>query len=286
VIHIDKNWGNATWRLNAGYQFQPDFYGYASYSRGFKSGGFNDQAGGFAPYGTDLNAFVQGAQPTNPETADSFEVGIKTQALENRLRLNLTAFFVQYKDLQKQIVVPITVNGLPNQVTTFFNAAKSEVKGLEVELMAMPTPALTLRGVLGLQDGKYKEYVTPIPAGYDLATAPLDRTPKTTASFDATYRIDAGKLVWSFNAGANYVSENLFTQSITTPAQNTFLNARTLVNASITLSDSMNKYFVRLAGRNLGDRRYRTASQIVGGLWAFTTYGEPRFYGVELGAKF
>jgi len=286
VIHIDKNWGNATWRLNAGYQFQPDFYGYASYSRGFKSGGFNDQAGGFAPYGADLNAFVQGAQPTNPETADYFEAGIKTQALENRLRLNLTAFYVQYKDLQKQIVVPITVNGQPNQVTTFFNAAKSEVKGLEVELLALPTPALTLRGVLGLQDGKYKSYVTPIPAGYNLASAPLDRTPKTTWSLDATYRIDAGKLAWSFNAGTNYVSENLFTQSISTPTQNSFLDARTLLNASITVSNSTNKYFVRLAGRNLGDTRYRTASQVVGGLWTFTTYGESRFYGVELGAKF
>lgn len=198
----------------------------------------------------------------------------------------MTAFYVVYTDLQKQIVVPITVNGQPNQVTSFFNAAKADVKGIEAELTALPTPALTLRAVLGLQDGKYKEYNTPIPAGYNLASAPLDRTPKTSGSVDATYRVDAGKLVWSFNAGANYVSENLFTQSISTPANNSFLNARTLVNASITLSDAANKYFVRAAGRNLGDKRYRTASQVVGGLWTFTTYGEPQFYGLELGAKF
>jgi iron complex outermembrane receptor protein len=286
VITVKEEWGNPTWRVNAGYQFTDDVYGYASYSRGFKSGGFNDQAGGFAPFGGDLDAFRQAAQPTDPEKADSFEVGVKTQALENRLRFNLTAFYVLYKDLQKQIVVPIEVNGQPNQVTTFFNAAKADVKGIEAELTALPIPALTLRAVLGLQDGKYKEYVTPIPAGYDLSTAPLDRTPKTTASVDATYRIDGSTLAWAFNVGANHVSRNLFTQSIDDPRDNSFLNARTLLNASVTVSDPDSKYFLRVQGRNLSDRRYRTATQTVGGLWTFSMYGEPRWYGVELGAKF
>jgi iron complex outermembrane receptor protein len=286
VVTVDDDWGNATWRLMAGYQFTDSAFGYASYSRGFKSGGFNDQTGGFAAFGSDLNAFREAARPTDPEFADSYEVGVKTQVFDDRLRVNATVFYVDYSDLQKQIVVPIVVNGQPNQVTTFFNAAKADVLGAEFEVTALVTDRLTLRGALGLQDGEYKEYVTPIPAGYDLSSAPLDRTPKTTASLDATYRIETGVVAWVFNANANHVSENLFTQSITDPAQNSFLNQRTLVNASVTLSDIDSNYYLRLIGRNLTDERYRTATQTVGGLWTFTTYGEPRWYGVEIGAKF
>jgi len=84
-----------------------------NYSRGFKAGGFNDQIGGFAAFGTDLNAFREAARATKPETADSFEAGIKTELWDHRLRFNLTGFYVKYKDLQKQLNVPIVVNGNP-----------------------------------------------------------------------------------------------------------------------------------------------------------------------------
>jgi iron complex outermembrane receptor protein len=46
------------------------------------------------------------------------------------------------------------------------------------------------------------------------------------------------------------------------------------------------KYSLRLLGKNLTDKRYETASQVVGGLWTFTLYGPPRYFGVEAGAKF
>jgi iron complex outermembrane recepter protein len=89
-----------------------------------------------------------------------------------------------------------------------------------------------------------------------------------------------------FNGNANYVDRNLFTQSITSPDENTYLNARTLLNASITLAEAADRYYVRAVGRNLSDERYRTASQVVGGLWANSQYGQPRYYGIELGLKF
>src|SRR3546814_7851913 len=93
--------------------------------------------------------------------------GVQTCALPIWLRLNVTGFWVDYKDLQKQIVVPIEVNGLPFQLTRFFNAASATVKGIEAEATAVPVDGLTLRAVLGYQDGKYNDYVTPIPAGYE-----------------------------------------------------------------------------------------------------------------------
>jgi iron complex outermembrane receptor protein len=290
VIKVKDSAKEPTWRISLGWQAIPDIFGYATYSRGFKAGGFNDQIGSFHPFvnadGTDNpTAFAAAASATKPERADSYEAGVKTELFDRHLRFNLTGFYVEYSDLQKQIVVPLVVGGQQFQVTRFFNAAKATVKGLELESTLIPTKGLTLRGLVGYQDGKYKSYVTPIPAGYDLSTAPLDRLPKWQWTADATYELPIGDYRLQFNGNINYVARNLFSQSITSPAENTFLNARTLLNASITLAEADNKYYVRLIGRNLSDKRYVTGSQVVGGLWANGQYGPPRYFGAELGFK-
>lgn len=287
VVTVRANDNEPTYRFSASYKASDDTFLYATYSHGFKGGGFNDQIGGFGPFEADLAAFSTAAAATKPEKADSYEAGVKTQFLDNRARLNLTGFWVDYSDLQKQIVVPITVNGQPNQVTRFFNAASARVKGLEAEATFIPTDGLTLRGVLGYQDAQYRKYVTPIPAGYDLATSPMDRAPKWQWSVDGTYSTPvSGNLKLAVNANVSYVGQNLFTQSIADERDNTFLRARTLLNGSITLANLDDKYSLRFVGKNLTDKRYETASQVVGGLWTFTLYGPPRYFGVEAGAKF
>jgi iron complex outermembrane receptor protein len=287
VVTVKSRDNLPTYRISASYEATDDVFLYATYSHGFKGGGFNDQIGGFAPFGTDLDAFAEAAAATRPEKADSYEIGLKSEFLNNRARFNITGFWVDYTDLQKQIVVPITVNGQPNQVTRFFNAASARVKGIEAEATIIPAKGLTLRGVLGYQDAKYLKYVTPIAAGYDLSTAPLDRAPKWQWSLDGTYSApitDQWKV--TLNTNLSYVGRNLFTQSISDERDNTFLRARTLLNASITFAESDDKYWLRLVGKNLTDKRYETASQVVGGLWTFTLYGPPRYYGVEAGLKF
>ena len=287
VVTVQARDNEPTYRLSASYKATDDTFLYATFSHGFKGGGFNDQIGGFGAFGTDLEAFAAAASATKPEKANSYEVGVKTQFLDNRARFNVTGFWVDYSDLQKQIVVPIEVAGQPNQVTRFFNAASARVKGIEAEATLVPIDGLTLRGVLGFQNAKYRNYVTPIPAGYDLSSAPLDRAPKWQWSLDGTYStpVSSGLKV-ALNANLAYVGRNLFTQSIADQRDNTFLRARTLLNASITLADLDDKYSLRLVGKNLTDKRYETASQVVGGLWTFTLYGPPRYFGVEAGVSF
>ncbi|KQM21077.1 TonB-dependent receptor [Novosphingobium sp. Leaf2] len=286
VVTVKGKWRQPTYRANLSFQATDDLFLFGGYSRGYKGGGFNDQIGGFAAFGADLDAFRAAARPTDPEKADSFEVGLKSQFLDNRVRFNVTGFYVKYKDLQKQLNVPIVVNGQPNQVTLFVNAASATVKGIEAELSATPVDGLTLRGVLGYQDGKYNSY-TAANAGYDLASAPLDRAPKWQWTVDAAYSIPLGsdhKL--TLNGNVAYTGRNLNTQAIDDPLGNTFLNARTLVNGSITLAQADDKYYVRAIGRNLTDKRYRVGIQNVAGLWLNSQYGAPRYFGVELGVSF
>ena len=291
VVQIRDKTSKPTWRLGLSYQATDDIFAFFTYSRGFKSGGFNDQIGTFHPFvngdGSDNDAaFQEAARPPKPETADSFELGLKTELLDRTLRFNVTGFYVKYKDLQRQMIVPLIVDGTEFQVTRYFNAAQADVKGVEVDLTYRPIRELTLRGSLGTMDAKYKKYVSPIPAGYDLATAPLDRTPKVTWSLGALYEQPVGDFKISVNGDVSYVARNLFAQSITSRDDNTFLNARTLVNAAITLSTDDDRYFVRLVGRNLTDKRYRTAALAVAGLWSNAQWGPPRYFGVQFGAKY
>ncbi len=286
VVQVDDRAREPTYRASVNWQLQRDIFLYGTYSHGFKGGGFNDQIGGFAAFGTDLNAFRIAARATKPEKADSYEVGAKTEFFNHRLRFNLTGFYVDYSDLQKQLNVPIVVNGQPNQVTLFVNAASATVKGIELETAATPVQGLTLRGVLGYQDAKYNKYQA-LNAGYDLASAPLDRAPEWQGTVDATYeRNVSSRWKAALNGEIAYTSRNLSTQAITDPQGNTFLRERTLVNASLTLAQIDDRYYVRVIGRNLTDERYNTASQNVAGLWLNSQFGPPRYIGAELGFKF
>lgn len=285
VIQVEARDRAFTYRASLGWQAAENIFAYATYARGYKGGGFNDQIGGFAAFGGDVNAFREAARATRPEFADSYEAGFKSQFFDNRLRFNLTGFHVKYSDLQKQLNVPITVNGAANQVTVFVNAASATVNGAELETSAVLFEGFTARGVVGFLDGKYDTYTAP-GAGYNLADAPLDRAPKWQWTIDGTYQRDLGtthKVL--LNANLAHVGRNLNTQAIDTPLGNTFLNARTLLSASLTISEMQDKYFVRVIGRNLTDQRFRTASQNVAGLWLNSQFGAPRFVGVEVGFK-
>jgi len=285
VVRDDSSPSEPTWRISLGYQATDDIYTYATYSRGFKSGGYNDQIGNSGAFGNDLAAFQIAIAPTKPETADSYEIGLKSEALDGRVRLNVTGFYVKYDDLQRQINIPLIVNGVQQQITQFFNAAKADVKGVELEATALVTDHLTLQGVFGYQDCEIKEFFAP-GAGYDLTKSPCERAPKVQWTLGGTYQTPIGnslKLV--LNTFVNYTDDNLYTQSIESADYNTFLDSRTLWNASITISDRDDRYFARLIGRNLSDERYKVATQVVAGLWTFANYGPPRFYGAELGVR-
>ena len=286
VISLEDSAEELTWRVSLGYQATPDLYFYGTASHGFKAGGFNDQIGGFAPFGNDLEAFAEAARATDPETADSIEAGFKAEFFRNLLRVNLTGFHVKYNDLQRQLNVPLVVNGAPNQVTIFLNAASAKVSGIEAELTAEPVDGLTLRGVLGYQDARYGEYNAP-NAGYDLSTSPLDRAPEWQWTVDGTYRTDiSNEFELVFNGSLAHQSRSLYAQAIDDPLGSTFLDARTLANASITLNQIDDRYYVRLIGQNLTDERYNTASQNVAGLWLNSQFGRPRFFALEVGFSF
>jgi iron complex outermembrane receptor protein len=288
VVTDSHTWTQPTYRATVSHEFSPTLFGYGTYSHGFKAGGYNDQVG------TSGNPITSDEKkPTDPEKADSFEVGVKSELLDHRIRLNEALFYVQYKDAIRQVVVPVTnLNGSPGQETLFRNAAKMTTYGIESELTAQLAPGLLLRLPLSYQHCKYNSFTSGEGDNVvDLSGLPVNRCPTWTATADLNYTLSLPALPGHFviDASANYVSKNLDTYSIAEPYAaytQTYAEGRTLVNASLTYNTPDDRWFGRVFVRNLTDKHYIESAQNVDPLWVWAFYGEPRFVGVELGYKF
>jgi iron complex outermembrane receptor protein len=289
VVTDSHTWTQPTYRVTLSHQFDRDIFGYGTYSHGFKAGGYNDQVG---TSGAPITASEKA--PTNPEKADSFEVGVKSELFDRRVRLNEALFYVRYKDAIRQVVVPVTnLNGQQGEETLFRNAAQMTTYGIENEMTAELAEGLILRVPLSYQHCKYNSFNTLSSTGTneDLSGLPVNRCPEWTATVDLNYTLavppTSGRLV--FDANANYVAKNLDTYSIALPYSaftQTYADGRTLLGASVTYTGANDRWFVRVLGRNLTDKVYKESAQNVDPLWIWAFYGEPRYIGGEVGFKF
>lgn len=271
------SWDDITYRLGVDYQLSDESMVYASFSTGFKSGGFNEQAGTLTSASTSFD----------PEEAESFEVGMKSDFLDSTLRLNIAAYYVTYTDLQVDAVVPVPGVGQESIVN---NAGEVTSYGLEADFMWLATDNLVIDGTLGLLDAEYDEFNC--NRDNDAGTPDVDctdfdvkRTPDATASLGATYSIalDSWGGIMDLNANATY-TDSFYNDIINSDSSEH--EEVTLLNASISYISESDKYRVALFGRNITDEEYQTSGLSVANLWNFSTYGNPATYGVELEIKF
>ena len=180
-------------KVNLQYKFTPDVMAYAQYSRGYNTGGFNGRPGNFV---TAVQAYL-------PETMDAFEVGIKSEFLDHRVRLNLSAFRNTLSDKQENI---LQVVGTTN-VTNTLNAAKARYQGVELELAVAPMRGWTISGSLGYLDAKYLNFFGNLGQGdADLSGLKLRRTPKWTGGLISDYSFAAGPGTVGLNAALIYTA--------------------------------------------------------------------------------
>jgi len=211
---------------------------YASYSRGFKSGGFNTR------YNAPPPGFVP--VPFAEEKVDSFELGAKLD-IRRDLRLNVAAFRADYDDIQlifRQGVVPL-----------LFNAGKATIQGVEAELSYRPARGLIIEGGLSTLDDEIKS-ITPVP-GATATVAPGDDLP-LTPSFQGNLRIASpialsDRFALTPRIDGSYTSKLTFiTGSVPIIEQGGY----PVGNASLTLADKAKHWQVTAAVLNLFDERY------------------------------
>ena len=147
----NRTFVNVSPRLGFDYHFTDHVMGYVSYSRGFKSGGF-DMRGNAAVFPGTENGY-------NSETADNYEVGLKTTLLDDTLLFNLTLFYNPYSNAQIQLQDFVEYDGKPTNLTAVLNAGKQINQGVELESVWRPTRPLTLSLNVGYLDSYYKNFL-------------------------------------------------------------------------------------------------------------------------------
>ncbi|WP_439448581.1 TonB-dependent receptor [Stenotrophomonas sp. ATs4] len=267
------NFKNVSPKVSLDYQITPDIMVYGLATRGFKSGGYNIRA--------NAVAVPRSAEPFDDETVDSYEVGSKMAFLDQRLFLNLSAFYNKYKDIQLSVFTGLDTNGDgidDSFFGDFTNAGAGTVKGLEVEYQYLPSQHWLITGNLAWLDTKYDEYMD---RGINVANQmKFTNAPEFSGAFNVEYRTDlANGSNLSARVGYSYQSEVWPTTDLSPVIRQ---QGYGLVNAGVIwrLDDA---WTFSLQGTNLADKEYRTTGYnipAVGTLIGF--YGPPRQYSLSV----
>lgn len=266
--------GKITFKAALDYQLSSDVLGYASFSRGYKSGNFN-----LLTYGS--------ATPTKPETIDAYEVGVKSELFDRHVRLNGAVFY--YKIANPQVAL------IKGQTIFFSNAGGSEVKGAEIDAQFAIARGFSARAGATYLDSKYTNYLgapasipdnvnggsVPVAGGIDAAGNRTPLASKLTFNVGADYTIEtpSGDFTltadWYHNGGYFFEPDNLLHQP-----------SFELVNAQLRWKIN-DHYGVRVFGRNLlGEKIIAGAASYQGPTGFAYVPSPPRTWGIAVDVDF
>ncbi len=268
-----------TYKVALDHRFTPDVMGYVSFSRGYKSGTFNT-----LPLIGD---------PTRPETIDAYELGLKSELFDRRLRFNMAVFQNDIANPQVQTVVQA---GNANFVA-LTNGEKAKVRGAEFNVEALVTDGLTLLGGATFLDAKYVDFKN-APFYFPANGFPYGNSAPQVG--DASGNTLAQVPKWRFNAGLNYRMDTQFggilfdantayTDQFAWDADNILKQGDYfLVNSSLTFKLGADENLsVRVWGKNLTKTKYYTTELTLAGPAGYIAGpAAPRTYGVDVGYKF
>jgi iron complex outermembrane recepter protein len=237
-----ESWDFFTPKLGAQWQPSEDMLVYGHWSRGVRSGGYNVR-------NTSLVVPISPG-PYGPELQDAFEVGLKSDWLNNRLRINAAAFYDTIEDIQRDVNFADPVVGVV-QVTR--NTADATIKGFELELVGAPTDELVLFANVGYLDGRYDAVYFDLDGGgigsSDLGLN-IPRLSKWSYAVGATYaRNLPGDFRLSLRADYGYRSP-----AAATDGNTAYLAPIEDLSAGITLQLPQGHWSFSLYGRNLLDK--------------------------------
>ncbi len=265
-----RNFKKFTPRVSLSFKPTPDHNLYASYSQGFKGGGFDPRGVGSNAPDLNRNGIREDSEVAaflsfRPESVESYELGYKGSLFDGGLNLAIAGFYADYTDVQIPGSVACTVGGLPSFCGVVSNAGKAKFKGLEIEGLARlgrdiatSGDRMTLSGALGYIDAEYKEYITNI-GGVPTDVAAFRRvqnTPKWTASGTFAYSAPVGEGGIDFSTTLSYRSKT-FQFEIPNP----FIDQGgfALWDASLVYSAPGDRWSIGLHGKNIANKKYKTS---------------------------
>jgi iron complex outermembrane receptor protein len=267
----DKSWGDLTYRAALQRQLTPNVLAYVSTSTGFKSGTYN--------------ASNPLQPPVNPETLTDYEAGLKTELADHRIRLNLSGFYYDYKNLQLSQSVGSEV--------ILSNAARAEIYGGEIEGEADVVHNFSITYGVSLLHSEYTSFknavsfVTSPTTGLGVATTvnetgnELQRTPTQTydLGFDYSLPTSVGEFgldgTYAYNGGLYFDPDNQYRQG-----------GYGLVNGELRWRPNDRRYQVRAWIKNALNKQYYDLIRTGPGIPPDGYPGPPRTFGVSFELKF
>jgi iron complex outermembrane recepter protein len=314
LLVADEKWTDVSPKLGVSYFFAEDMMAYATWARGFRSGGFNGR--GNTPFSIG---------PFDEENADNYEIGVKMDLWDRRLRLNLAAFLMDYQDLQRATIRPAP--GGAGQETVTDNVGSAENRGVELELTALLTDSFSVNLTLGWLDASNENWcsavrgVSPTPeapegftqcapatevfaptgesSGFlvpiDVSNLPPPQSPEWQSRLDLVYEFpffNGGNMTlvgtWMFSDEVSLVAAGLPAGTLEgiVNYDGTFINPRrdswNIYNASATWRSADDNIRASLFVKNITDEIYASTGTFVAGLFNFVQVNQPRHWGLEL----
>ena len=291
-----ESFGKFTWRANLNYEFDDTKLVYASYSRGFRSGGFNGRSSSPTTLG-----------PYFPEIVDAYELGLKADWLDRRLRTNIAVYHTKYDNKQEEVVQPAPPGSSSPQETVVRNASSARINGIELEVIAQPHPRFSITATASFTDAKFKRFFNDVvgltpgspPDGVpdDVSTFSLRRAPKYQFAVGGDYYVPIGPGRLDLNTMLRFQDAYQTCIAPNRPAipgairndDRCRTEARERLDAQISYTLPMggeSEIRFSVFGRNLTDNRGLAATLPVAGLFTFGTAIPPRTYGAEFSFKF
>ena len=274
---------NTTFTVSLNNMFTENVMGYVSFATGFKSGGWSPDC--FSPTACFL--------PVDEEELDTVEIGLRSDLMDNRLRLNLTYFYNQYDNLQIAARVP----GLG---FTRFNVNETEISGLEVELVLRASENFTINATFGAIDAEYKALTLDQAGGLtNVGSSPgcggdvsincalgldLKNAPESKGTIGIIHTVSVGGGV--LTTGVDFSFEDDSYNLVANDPASALLDVDTLINARIAFMSEQSKWQLALWGKNLTDEKYARASVAPQSLQPSQYAANPLTWGIDFGFSF
>ena len=272
VARDKRSWD--AWLPSVTLRFEPssDVNLYARYARGYKPGGWT---------GEDAESPEEAMVNFDPETADSFEAGVKLALANRRLFINVAGYYTLYDNLQTNQFLQLDFGPPDNYVINAKNGTRAH--GLELDFLARLTDTFSVSGNYAYSRCKYTGELIIDDQGTDLDGNTCRRTPKH--AFGIAANLDqpiSDGLHFLLGGDFQYTGANFF-DNPNTPILK--FASETLLNARVGLRDADDKWELTGWVKNLtNELNYTSKMELFGTI--YSTYIPPRTYGVTARFRF
>jgi iron complex outermembrane receptor protein len=297
--HKEVTFKKFTPRVSLRYELAPRTNIYASYSQGFKSGGWNFS-------GAPSPALLL---PIKPEIVDAYEIGFKTAS--RLFRFDIAAFYYDYRDIHVSQFVPDPLcTPSPTQpcgtrpLTT--NGPKSEIYGIDGQVTFTPTEALNIRLGAAYLHARYIDFATATGTGLnpvtnvnipsqvqDWSNKEMARSPSFSGTAGIDYELETAQGTFVFALTGSFTTSYVVNNpSLFGPVAGALANKQryrqggyALLNGQINWTDSSEHFYLGVFAKNLTNKRYFINYSALGS-GDVGVYAAPRVVGVKAGYKF